>query len=137
MCDIYPSNKKRLKTADELRYLLFCQKKQRNELLPPTSDSLRLHIDRTNSTTYIWRGALNRMQRLPSPEGHGWKIQDGNLTPTLMTKEPAPVGLPELTTCSCKRSERRQIFPMQTLVLQAQKHLCAWQINHVATRMVY
>ena len=49
------------------------------------------------------------MQRLPSPEGHGWKIQDGNLTPTLMTKEPAPVGLLELTTCSWKRSECRQI----------------------------
>ena len=46
MCDIYPSNKKHLKTADELRYLLFCQKKQRNELLPPTSDSLRQHINR-------------------------------------------------------------------------------------------
>ena len=38
VCSIYPTNKRNPKTADELRFQMFCQKKQRNELLPPTSD---------------------------------------------------------------------------------------------------
>ena len=35
--DLYPSSRKIPRTADELRYILFCQKKQKNELLPPTT----------------------------------------------------------------------------------------------------
>ena len=87
---------------------MFCQKKQRNKLLPLTSDCLRQHIFRANFQTYIWRQSLNGMQRLPPPEGHGWKIEDGTLKPLLITKDPAPVGLLELTTCSCKRSDCRR-----------------------------
>ena len=45
VCDLYPCSQKRTAhTADELRYLLFCQKKQKNELLPPTSGSLLQHV---------------------------------------------------------------------------------------------
>ena len=58
-----------------------------------------------NYQTYIWRRSLNGMQRLPPPEGHRWDIEDGTPIPLLMTKDPAPVGLLELTTCSCKWSD--------------------------------
>ena len=34
---LYPTTKKTLSSLDELRYLLFCQKRQRSEALPPTS----------------------------------------------------------------------------------------------------
>ena len=50
ICDLYPSYKKSPKTVDELRsrYIIFCQKKPNSEALPPTSDSLRQHINRAN-----------------------------------------------------------------------------------------
>ncbi|CAH3026402.1 unnamed protein product [Porites evermanni] len=48
ICDLYPSYKKSPKTADELRYIIFCQKKPNSEALPPTSASLRQHINRAN-----------------------------------------------------------------------------------------
>ena len=105
ICDIYPTSKKRPQTADELRYIMFCQKKQKNETLPPTSDSLRQHIHRANYQTYIWRCSLDGFQEIPSPVGHGWVIEDEELHPLLMTKDPAPSSLLELTTCACKKSE--------------------------------
>lgn len=72
ICDIYPSCRKAARTADELRYLLFCQKKQKNELLPPTSDSLLQHFKRVNYQVYVWRKALTAIQNLPQPEGNDY-----------------------------------------------------------------
>ena len=107
ICDLYPSSKRTPNAAYELRYLLFCLKKQKNEMLPPTSDSLLQHMKRANYWTYIWRHSLDAMQDLNSPEGHGWEKDEGVLKPVLMTKEPAPNSLLELTTCQCKKSECR------------------------------
>ena len=58
ICDLYPSARMTARVVDELRYLLFCQKKQENELLPPASDSLRQHLKRVNYQTFVWRKAL-------------------------------------------------------------------------------
>ena len=44
---LYTASKK-TSTADELRYLMFCQKKQKNEMLPPTSDSLLQQLKQSN-----------------------------------------------------------------------------------------
>ena len=108
ICDIYPSSKKkRPQTADELRYIMFCQKKQKNETLPPTSDSLRQHIHRANYQTYVWRNSLDGMQEISSPVEHGWIMEDGELQPLLMTKDPAPSSLLELKTCACKKTKCR------------------------------
>ena len=102
ICDLYPSSRKTPRTVDELRYFLFCQKKQKNELLPPTSDSLLQHLKRVNYQAFIWRKALTAIQHLPHPESNGW-VRDGlSLKPVYMTKEPAPSSLLELTTCTCK-----------------------------------
>ena len=103
ICDLYPATRLKPRTADELRYFLFCQKKQKNELLPPTSDSLLQHFKRVNYQTLVWRKALTANQQLPEPaEGNGW-VRDGCfLRPFFMTKEPAPSSLLELTTCGCK-----------------------------------
>ena len=86
---------------------MFCQKKQKTERLPPTSDSLLQHIKRTNYQSYIWRCSLTAFQDLSPPEGHGWEIDDGVLVPVLMTKDPAPISLLELNTCKCTKSECR------------------------------
>ena len=86
------------------RYILFCQKKQRNEVLPPTSDSLSQHIKRANYQAYVWRNALEPMQQLPPLESHCLYKEDGVLKPVLITREQAPKSLLELTTCQCKIS---------------------------------
>lgn len=88
---------KKPQTPDELRYIMFRQKKHENETLPPSSDSLR--------QTYVWRHCLDGIQYIPSPAGHGWVMEDGELQPLLVTKDPAPSSLVELTTCDCRKSE--------------------------------
>ena len=94
-------------SVDVLRYLMFCQRKQKSELLPPTSDSLGLHLKRANYQAFVSRNSPVAMQELPSPEYHGWKIEDKALKPVLMNKDTAPRDILELTTCNCKKSESR------------------------------
>lgn len=102
VCDLYPFRRRNVRTTDELRYLLFCQKKARNECLPPTSDSLLQHLKRANHQTFVWRKALTAIQDLPEPAGNGWVMEETCLKPVFMTKDPAPASLLELTTCGCK-----------------------------------
>lgn len=105
ICSMYATSKKAGRTADEVRYWMFCQKHQSSERLPPTSNSLRHHIERANYQSYIWKHSLQAVQELPSPSpNNGWKEVDGILQPELMSKDPAPKSLVELTTCSCKKS---------------------------------
>ncbi|CAH3019782.1 unnamed protein product, partial [Porites evermanni] len=61
--------------------------------------SLRQHINRANYQTHIWRKSLDALLELPSPEGRGWQKEDDELTPKLMSKDPAPTSLLDLTTC--------------------------------------
>lgn len=105
ICDLYPSYKKSPKAAYELRYIILCQKKPNSEALPPTSDSLRQHINRANYQTHIWRKSLDALLELSSPEWRGWQKEDDELTSKLMSKDPAPTSLLELTTCTCKKKE--------------------------------
>lgn len=108
ICSLYTISNRISATADEARYLLFCQKAQNNLLLPPTSDSLLQHIKRANYQAYVWRKALMPRQDLPSPAGHGWKIDNNTLCPDLMTKPPAPASILELINCQCIRSSCTQ-----------------------------
>ena len=48
------------------------------------------------------------MQNLPSPNGHGWHLSSGTLLLLLMSKEPAPTAILELTACKCKKSGCRR-----------------------------
>ena len=84
------------------RYWLFCQKQKRNEGLPPTADSLLQHLRRANFQAFVWKKSLVPIQDLPPPENHSWELENGILQPILMTKDPAPTGLPALTRCGCK-----------------------------------
>jgi len=68
-CNLYTKNETAGSKANEVRYWLFCQKGQRNEGLPPTSDSLHQHIQRANFQSSIWRKALDVRQNLPKPDG--------------------------------------------------------------------
>ena len=102
ICDFYPSYKKSPKTADELRYIIFCQKKPNSDALPPTSYSLRQHINRANYLMHIWRKSLDALLELPSPEERGWQKEDDELTLKLMSKDPAPTVQQQLFLCECR-----------------------------------
>ena len=68
-------------------------------MLPPTTDSLRQHLEHSNYQAFDWSHALEAMQDLGSPEDHGW-VLDGELLVLLpITKAPAPVSLLKLMTC--------------------------------------
>ena len=102
LCSLYTQSLKAGTTCDSVRYWLFCQRKQRNEGLCPTSDSLSQHIKRANFQTMVWRRALLAKQDIPDPVGHGWEEDGASLVHQMMTKDPAPINLPELVTCRRK-----------------------------------
>ena len=105
VCSLYRSAKIPESTADQLRYWMFCQKNQKSESLPPTTDSLHHHIERCNYQALVWKRSLDAVQALPTSSGrHGWELQGENLEVFLMSKEPASKGLLELTVCKCKKS---------------------------------
>ena len=108
ICSLYNVSNRIPTSADEARYLLFCQKAQSNLQLPPTSDSLLQHIKRANYQAYVWRKALVPRQDLPTPAGNGWTIQGNSLFPQLMTKPPAPESILELVNCQCSKSSCTQ-----------------------------
>ena len=101
LCSLYTSAKS-FSNANKARYFLFCQKSQE---LPPTPESLSYHIKRANYQACVWKRALVPLQNLPSPEGNGWQMKDGKLSPVLMTRNPAPRGIIELAKCGCTTSE--------------------------------
>lgn len=58
VCSLYTSTKMSETSADQLRYWMFCQKKQKSESLPPTTDSLHHHIERSNYQAFVWKNSL-------------------------------------------------------------------------------
>ena len=117
---LHPTKKKTPSSLDELRYLLFCQKRQRSEALPPTSDSFIQHLKRSNYQVLVWRKSLVGNHDLPEPQCSGWKEEDGVLCPILMTSNPAPESIIELTTCNCKKSLCRSthVLIMESVALK-------------------
>jgi len=104
---------------------MFCQKKRKNEMLPPTSDCLLQHLKRANYQAFLWRHALEAMQDLDSPEGHGWVRDRELIVPLLITKSPAPESLLEMTACKCKTSACLRNCSCRKLL--ALKGATAWQ----------
>ena len=104
ICSLYPAAKMTPRSTDELRYLMFCQKRHKKQLLPSTTDSVVQHVTSICYQAFSWRQALTAMLELPSPIGNGWEMVEGLVTPFFITKDPAPTILLELTTCGCKKS---------------------------------
>ena len=100
VCSVYTASE--TSTANEPRFSP--QKKQRTKCFHPdvwlsdaTSKVVKLpgiHVEAYH--------ALEAMQDLESPEGHGWVRDRELLIPLLISKEPE--SLLELTTCKCKTS---------------------------------
>ena len=112
----YLSTKRIQTTVDELRYIMFCQKKHKSEGLPPISGSLCQHLKRVDGQTLVWMRLLVGAQELSETDYHGWKEEEGALVPVLMTNDPTLSNIFELTTCSCKKSvcKNNNVREMQT-----------------------
>ena len=90
---------------NECRYKAILKKKlPKPEKVPPTQDSLKLHLMRCNYQIYEWRNALDVNHVPNDPDGHGWERNENMLKIKWMTANPAPEEILEFTTCSCKKT---------------------------------
>ena len=104
VCRFNTSSPKAGTTENDVQHWLLCQKRYTNENLPPTHNSLTMHLKRVNFQSMVWARCLQPKQNILSVSGKGWYVKDGDTETVLMNKEPAPKGLIELTACSCKKS---------------------------------
>ena len=114
-----------------MRYWMFCQKGPKSESLPPTSDCIRLHIQRANYQCVVWEIPLCTMQNF-TPIGHGWKLcNTGDIAPLLMTKDTAPSRLVEFSSCRCQKSAcLKNVFAQVTLTESpVQRPAHVWQMT--------
>ena len=74
-----------------LRYKLFCVKKGDCPCvkLPPCQSSLKQHCLRANYQSKIWRNCTGDKFFVPTPEGHGWAITNGEIRIKWMDCKPA------------------------------------------------
>ena len=92
---------------NDARYQKFCSKKKSPEpqQLPPTRDALLCHAKRTSYATAVIKRSLQRFPEVPSPNGYGWKLQNGELSIVWMLRKPAPDEILELINCNCRKSK--------------------------------
>lgn len=99
VCHLYGQSS--AKNVNDVRYKAFCMASSAlPELsMPPTSDALHQHCKRANYQAAIMRCCLQGIMCAPSPIGNGWHIEDGELTVTCMTNNPAAQC--DTDRCSC------------------------------------
>ena len=97
VCKLFGSSKTDL---DQARVELFKRGKFSEELLPPTRKALHYHLQRANFQALVWKRALLCHMDLPSPNDHGWQINDNSITIDWNVEAIADVS--GLTVCSCK-----------------------------------
>ncbi|MES9880098.1 MAG: hypothetical protein ABW185_04375 [Sedimenticola sp.] len=92
-------------SCDTVRVKLFCKCKS-PEALPPTTDALQFHTQRAHYQSMVWIQATTPQPDLPSPTTMGWKIQDGQLTPKLVSRAPIPESCRDIVSCGCTKGCR-------------------------------
>ena len=102
VCHLYghPGN-----DVNHLRYKLFCSSSASERSLPPCKNALIQHSRRANYQAAIHRKALIPYIYAPSPDGHGWAVNDGEIKVVWMTQPSAPDKLLVSVSCSCKVSK--------------------------------
>lgn len=98
ICNLYKVDTTR--SVNITRSILFAQSRT-PEILPPTKDSLSFHIKRAHYQASVWYQTDRQQPVLSLPETTGWKIENGNFIPTLMSLSSAPESFITLITCSC------------------------------------
>ena len=103
VCILYGSSK--IRSIQELRWLLYSHKQAEGENLPPTLGAFIEHIKRAHYMALIWNRNLCSFQRLPSPEGYGWKYDEQTrmYEPIMTQIPPAPIAVIDLVKCNCEK----------------------------------
>ena len=91
-------------SVNKARYNMFLLLIKSEARLPPTKDSLTMHIRRANYQATVHTCCLEQTPDIPSPHGHGWKVEDGEIDIVWGEQPPAPSSLLELTHCTCKKT---------------------------------
>ena len=73
------------------------------ELMPPTSDAAKFHIEHANYQSLMWKQACHPKPDIPLPTDSGWKLDDGLLAPILTTLPPIPEACKDIVSCSCTK----------------------------------
>ncbi len=95
--------------VDEARYKKICTQKGKvsePHQIPPTDNELVQHCKRVQFVSFIIKQALEPSPDIPSPDGHGLRINSANeLEVKWMTKNRAPDFILELIAYKCKNSK--------------------------------
>ena len=97
VCRIYASEEDDI---DKARVISFTGSRSM-QVLPPSSDAVRLHVHRVHYQASVWRQAHCPYPNLPEPTAHGWNLVDGKLIPTLTSLQAVPESCLEVVSCSC------------------------------------
>uniref|UniRef100_UPI00358F3D52 uncharacterized protein n=1 Tax=Myxine glutinosa TaxID=7769 RepID=UPI00358F3D52 len=105
VCKLYGQHS--VTTINEARYNMFRLARKSEITMPPNQDALREHIKRANYQAGIYKRSLQPNAEIPVPDGHGWKMESGELVINWMNLPPAPDGVMELAYCTgnCKKSK--------------------------------
>ena len=69
--------------------------------LPPTSDALRFHIQRSHYQAAIWRQSHVPHPNLPQVTSYGWKLAYDTFVPILTSLDAVPKSCLAIVSCSC------------------------------------
>ena len=78
-------------------YSKFCATDAQSDRLPPTKDALKKHTQRANYQAAVWTLVLYAKPEMPSPNGHGWIVKNGDIRIDWM--DPAPLSVLEDISC--------------------------------------
>ena len=89
--------------VDLVRMDSFCRRTKDVERIPPTSDSLMLHLKCSVYQSSIWASAFLEVIPEEDPEQYGWQVEDGKLVPIWMTLPLAKDVFHLEIKCSCTK----------------------------------
>lgn len=90
------------KNIDKVRLQVYQKKICGTVSLPPTQDSLHCHCLRACYQAAIYRRCLQKCINAPTPEHHGWLLENGKLKIKWMTLTAMPREVTEFVQCKCK-----------------------------------
>ena len=100
VCKLYSINANSVNAA---RYAVFCTASSESNM-PPTEDALKFHLRRANYQAAVWKRSDKARIDAPSPDGHGWKVDENSIEIIWTEKPIAPPTLLQLSSCKCVKS---------------------------------
>ena len=103
VCKLYDPETEKVGIHD-VRCSTFRKAKSNLDNLPPTQDSLMLHLKRAHYQTLVWKQSLVAQPELPSPLESGWHLVETEMKPVLMTKNAISPNYIDIVSCQCKEN---------------------------------